>query len=159
MKKMMDDKDLLHLALEPERALTPEESELVAASPELALLRRDAAEFTAFAPARAEVPPILSHQIRAAARRQLTLGAKRRARRRLIPFAAAAALLLLGFGAFLLHTAPWQKEEPAFARGTDPSILSLADWSKLDQETYNLSFELSSSQYAVSDAELFGDLL
>ncbi len=90
-----------------------------------------------------EVPTALTREILAAARKAGT--ARRRARllRRFSPFAAAAALLLV-FGIF-----QFRQGEPQQAAGNE-EMLALLDWSKLEQESYNLTSELSSRQLTMN---------
>lgn len=150
MKSNIDEK-LLTLALTTEQPLSETEAELLSGYPELERLRRDAAEFAAVRIERQEVPAALSAQVRALAGSQTRFRRRFRAMVKYFPV-AAAAMLLLGFGVFF-----FARQEPP--RPADGNLLSLADWSKLEQESYNLSFELSSRQFAVSDSINSGDAL
>lgn len=169
MKTMIEEK-LLRSALEVEQPLSPAEAARLADHPELTSLRRDAEYFVSLPAAVPEVPPALSDRIRAEARRRNAFRpAAGRRRKILVPFAAAAALLL-GFGlVFLnLNTASPADESAAItavvagpvmpAAEIDRNMLALADWSSLDQEVYNLSFELNSRQFAVTES-MTGDIL
>lgn len=98
-----------------------------------------------------DVPEALDRRIMAAAARKAR---KVRFRRSLVhcgfSVAAAAAALLLAGTVFLLP----QAHRREFARPTKPverELLKLADWSALEQESYNLSFELYSGREALAE--------
>ena len=163
--KMGNDENLLKTALEVERTLAAEEAALLAEYPDWAVLRRDAEEFVALPLSQPEVPAELSAEIRAIARRH---NAFRPARKRkiLLP-AATAAAALLGVGLVFLGLNEKQNSESVNLVATrvppaieiDRNLLSLGDWSALDQEAYNLSFELNSRQFAVTESLLSGEVL
>lgn len=150
MKSNIDEK-LLTLALTTERALSKTEAEMLSGYPELERLRRDAAEFAAVRTGRPEVTPAVSERILALAGSQARFRRRFRTMVKYFPV-AAAAMLLLGFGVFF-----FARQEPP--RPADDNLLSLADWSRLEQESYNLSLELNSRQFAVSDSINSGDAL
>ncbi|MGE4564737.1 MAG: hypothetical protein AB7F32_07695 [Victivallaceae bacterium] len=90
-----------------------------------------------------EVPRVLDFAVLAAARRASAARRRMRWLRRFSPFAAAAAMLLV-FGIF-----QYRQSSPAPASGGDEA-LALLDWSKVEQEAYNLSSELNSRQLTMS---------
>lgn len=90
-----------------------------------------------------DVPGELNFAVLTAARRATAARRRMRLIRRFSPFAAAAAMLLV-FGIF-----QYRQSAPAPASGGDEA-LALLDWSKLEQESYNLSSELNSRQLTMS---------
>lgn len=93
-----------------------------------------------------DVPSALDRRILAAA----SAKARSRHRRRLwlhrgIPTAAAAAALLIGAGIWLLP------DQTNATTGSNHDLLALSDWSEMEQNTYNLSFEIYTGRQAVAD--------
>lgn len=91
-----------------------------------------------------DVPGELDFAILTAARRATATRRRMRLVRRFSPFAAVAAMLLV-FGIFQYR----QGAGTAVAANGDEA-LALLDWSKLEQESYNLSSELNSRQLTMS---------
>ena len=91
-----------------------------------------------------EIPVALEEKIRTAARRKAQSFRRRRIwMRRIFPAAAAAAALLVT-GVFLWN----DSAKPGIAK---VELLALNDWSKIEQESYNLSFEIFSNTRALEE--------
>ncbi len=96
---------------------------------------------------RREVPAALDRRILAAARLEAKkLRFRRLFRRCSFTGAAAAAALLVGSGLFWL-----QPDAPEPRPAVDRELLALSDWSKVEQENYNLNFELYCGRQAFSE--------
>lgn len=96
---------------------------------------------------RREVPAALDRRILAAARQEAKkLRFRRVFRRWSLPAAAAAAALLVASGLFWFQPAA---AEPRAAENHE--LLALSDWSKVEQENYNLNFELYCGRQAFSE--------
>ncbi len=91
-----------------------------------------------------DVPGRLDFAVLTAARRATSARRRMRLIRRFSPFAAVAAMVLV-FGIFQYRQGAGA---PASAAGDE--VLALLDWSKLEQESYNLSSELNSRQLTMS---------
>lgn len=96
---------------------------------------------------RREVPAALDRRILAAAKQEAKkLRFRRLFRRCSLTGAAAAAALLVGSGIF------WFQPDTNDARAAETQeLLALNDWSKVEQENYNLNFELYCGRQAFSE--------
>lgn len=95
---------------------------------------------------RREVPAALDRRILAAARLEAKKLRFRRLFRRCSFTGAAAAALLVASGIF------WFQPAANDARAAENrELLALSDWSKVEQENYNLNFELYCGRQAFSE--------
>lgn len=97
---------------------------------------------------RRDVPAALDRRILAAARQEAKKLRFRRLFRRwsLSGAAAAAAALLIGSGIFLSQPSPADSHA-----AENRELLALNDWSRVEQENYNLNFELYCGREAFSE--------
>lgn len=154
----MKDTKLLELALSDDAELSAAERERLDADPAYGALHRDAARLLRAGAAELRVPDRVTGAIfAAAARRNLRRQAARRIFFRYIPVAATLAVMLGAVS--ILNRA--EEPQPRIRNAASEQLISLADWTKLEQESYNLSLELAANQYAVADNPLqqAGDLL
>lgn len=98
-----------------------------------------------------EVPKALDRRIMAAAaQRAGAIRFRRTLVRCFLSTGAAAAALLVAGTVFLLPEA--NRETPAVpTKSVKSELMALNDWSALEQESYNLSFELYSGRQSVAE--------
>ena len=97
-----------------------------------------------------EVPEALDRRIMAAAaQRAGAIRFRRTLVRCFLSTGAAAAALLVAGTVFLLPEA--NRETPVSYTHLKSELMALNDWSALEQESYNLSFELYSGRQSVAE--------
>ncbi len=98
------------------------------------------------------VPEALNRRILAAAALQARQNRFRRSLRHWMwSSAAAAAAFLIAGGMFLLPGTPVPQDGRADGTPDRAELLALSDWTRLEQESFNLNFELYSGRQAVAE--------
>lgn len=98
-----------------------------------------------------EVPEALDRRIMAAAAHQAKAARFRRSLVHCIFTATASAAALLIAGTVFLFPEAHHGELARPTKSVDSELLELADWSTLEQESYNLSFELYSGRQELAE--------
>ena len=98
-----------------------------------------------------DVPEALDRRIMAAAAHKAKAVRFRRSLTHCVFTAAASAAALLIAGTVFLFPEAYHGELARPTKSVDSELLALADWSTLEQESYNLRFELYSGRQALAE--------
>ncbi|MBS1372260.1 MAG: hypothetical protein HPZ91_20135 [Lentisphaeria bacterium] len=98
-----------------------------------------------------EVPEALDRRIMAAAAHKAKAARFRRSLVHCVFTAAASAAALLIAGTVFLFPEAYHDEPATPTKSVNRELLAMTDWSSLEQESYNLSFELYSGRQAVAE--------
>lgn len=98
-----------------------------------------------------DVPEALDRRIMAAAAHKAKAMRFRRSLVHCVFTAAASAAALLIAGTVFLFPEAYHGELAQPTKSVDSELLELANWSDLEQESYNLSFELYSGRQSLAE--------
>ncbi|WP_294505468.1 hypothetical protein [uncultured Victivallis sp.] len=98
-----------------------------------------------------DVPEVLDRRIMAAAAHRAKMTRFRRSLVHCVFTATASAAALLIAGTVFLFPEAHHGDPAIPTKSVDSQLLELADWSALEQESYNLSFELYSGRQALAE--------